>query len=187
MWSTLHPWKGRHSWKKASVPKPLFSPTFIGWINVRNDTSVNHRSTRGSAIPYPYSLAFQWSNVCSGKIQWILKVIKVIKAPFPWVIFPISEGHLSYSASAGMDSARVFRLGFEVGYDFIGSWYLNFSPFLSGSKKCIRASTWSCLCFSPQEKTKLFLPSKYSSLNCTHTILRAQDEITDRSSSSSFL
>ena len=138
------------------------------------------RSAKGSTIPYPYSLAFQWSNVWSGKI-------KVIKVRFPWVIFPISERHLFSSSSVGMDSALVFRLAFEIGSAFIGSWYLNFSPFLSGSKKCIRASTWICLCFSPQEKTKLFLPSKYSLLNCTQTILRAQGEITDRSSSSSFL
>ena len=127
---------------------------------------------------------FVWETTI---IEQSAKVTK--KVPFPWVIFPIPDEHLfsRSSASVGMVSAGVTRLACDGGYGFAGSWYSNFSPFLLGSKKCFRASSWIGLCFSSQEKTKLFLPSKYSSLNCTETILRAQGEITDRSSSSSLL
>ena len=52
-------------------------------------------------------------------------------------------------------------------------------------KWCDRAFSWISRCFLFQEKMKLFLPSRYSSLNCEKTFLFAQREITSRSSSSS--
>ena len=63
-------------------------------------------------------------------------------------------------------------------------WYLNFCPFLFGSKWCSRACSWISRCCLFQEKMKLFLPSRHSSLNCEETFLFAQREITSRFSSS---
>ena len=63
-------------------------------------------------------------------------------------------------------------------------WYSNFCPFLFGSKWCSRACSWISRCCLFQEKMKLFLPSRHSSLNCEETFLFAQREITSRFSSS---
>ena len=125
-------------------------------------------------------------NVWSGN-KTINKIVNVITVPISWAVFPTSGEHFFSCTSVEMGSAGLTRAGLEVGSACFGIWYLNFSPFLSGSKKCIRASTWMSLCFSLQENMKLFLPSIYYSLNCTQTILRAQGEITNCSSCSLFL
>ena len=72
-----------------------------------------------------------------------------------------------------------------IGFGF--GWYRNFCPSFFGSKKCRSASSWIVRCFEFQDKIKLFLPSRYSSLNCEATFLRVQREITHCSCSVSSL
>lgn len=77
-------------------------------------------------------------------------------------------------------------VGFVGSFRWVG-WCSNFTSFLVDSKKCISASSWMGLCFLFQEKMNPFRPSRNSSLNCEDIFLFAHREITNRSSSSSFV
>ena len=68
-----------------------------------------------------------------------------------------------------------------------GGWCTNFTPFLLDSSKCISASSWIGLCFLFQEKMNPLRPSRNSSRNCEDIFLLAHREITNWSSSFSFV
>ena len=97
---------------------------------------------------------------------------------------PDTEKHLRNGGIASFDLDGGGVAAFRCSFRWSG-WYSNFCPFLFGSKWCSRACSWISRCCLFQEKMKLFLPSRHSSVNCEETFLFAQSEITPRSSSSS--
>lgn len=67
-------------------------------------------------------------------------------------------------------------------------WYTNLiCSFLLESTKCLSASSWMGLCFLLKEKMNPLRPSRNSSRNCEDIFLLAHREITNWSSSSSFV